>query len=218
MNKSLIKSLIPPSLVTFRLPDSVKTLLLTFDDGPFPEYTPAILDLLDMYNARAIFFMPGNRVEQNADIVKEIIRRGHMVGNHSYSHPTSALSLSQWVEELRRCQQMIFDVTSFYPTYFRPVRGRITPSILLAARRNNLRVMHWSFDIGDYSYMSGASVGEIAENFTMRIRQRDIVLAHDSHEVTPDILKLVLPQLTDQGYDLAKGISLLNARADFRRI
>ena len=201
--KSLLKAVTPPSICTFQLDRrEKKSILLTFDDGPSDKHTSQVMDVLEEFDAKALFFMIGNRAEKNPKLVKEVLERGHQIGNHSFSHPLERLSFSQWVEEMRKCQETLFRLTGVYPKWFRPVRGDITLSVLLAARKCELRTMHWSLNTEDYGHVGNQTLDSLTRNFTERMKDRSIVLAHDDHDIVLQFLKVVLPEIRSLGYEL----------------
>src|SRR5262249_23719318 len=101
-----------------------RALALTFDDGPNPATTPALLDLLDRYDARATFFLIGRYVRACPDLAAEIARRGHLLGNHTDTHPNLLwLSTSQIFDEFARCALSILRATGQRPTLMRPPYG-----------------------------------------------------------------------------------------------
>ncbi|EMQ96240.1 Polysaccharide deacetylase [Xanthomarina gelatinilytica] len=101
-----VKKLFPK--YTWNLPTEEKVLYLTFDDGPTPLITNWTLDMLDEYQAKATFFCIGNNIEKHPDIFQEILKRGHVVGNHSYNHPTGWKTTTEaYVENVKRTQDII---------------------------------------------------------------------------------------------------------------
>ena len=207
--KSILKHFIPSSLVRQKLPRP-GTLLLTFDDGPHPEITSQVLDLLDEFQARGLFFVVGNRAEKNPDLLREIVERRHQIGNHTYSHiPCNRLNVKQIVDEIDRCHNVIQMATKFETRLFRPPKGIITPQTLIASRRTRHSVVRWSIDCGEYSYARNASVDERAQLLLKRVHDRAIIVAHDDHAATPDLLRRILPALRDRGIDLRSGVDTL---------
>ena len=99
-------------------------ILLTFDDGPHPEATPAVLDLLREHEARAIFFVVGNRIQRAPQMLLRILDEGHWLGNHSHTHPNDRrMPYREYLAELRKCQQVIHDITGTSPRFHRPPLG-----------------------------------------------------------------------------------------------
>jgi peptidoglycan/xylan/chitin deacetylase (PgdA/CDA1 family) len=98
-----------------------KQVMLTFDDGPHPDYTPRILDILDQHQVKAIFFVVGQEVDHNATIVEEIHQRGHLLGNHTYSHRNvTTIPRETLLEELAATDALIENITGYNPAFFRP--------------------------------------------------------------------------------------------------
>ncbi|MCI5207714.1 MAG: polysaccharide deacetylase family protein [Candidatus Electrothrix sp. ATG2] len=202
-----LKHLVPPSIVRQKL--SVKgCILFTFDDGPDPEITPRVLDVLDEYGARGLFFIPGIRINRAPGLLKEILERKHGIGNHSLTHvANNSLSFKELIHEIDRCRDKIFSLTGITTKIYRPPMGITTPSLILASRYCKHRIMRWSLDVGEYGYMENATPAELAENFLNCVHDRAIVVSHDDKETTPEFLKLVLPKMIDSGFDLKTGLA-----------
>ncbi|WP_169978986.1 polysaccharide deacetylase family protein [Tautonia rosea] len=207
--KAIAKSIMPPQLVRQKLNRRGRgAALLTFDDGPCPHITPQVLDLLDRWNARGVFFVPGDRVPRAPNLLVEILKRGHRLGNHTYSHNVKS-SFQGCVEEIERCQQTIFEVTGSRPDYFRPPQGKLTIPLLVAVMHCKLRTIRWTLDTGEYSYLRDASPEQLAKNLVTKVRERTIILSHDDAEQTPEMLRIALPQLVERGFDLTIGVECL---------
>jgi len=207
---SIAKSIIPRQVLRQRLNRTGRgAVLLTFDDGPSPEVTPRVLDLLDRWNARAVFFIPGIHAARAPHILEEILKRGHRLGNHTYSHLLKA-SVRQYVDDVQRCQRLLYDVTGHRPCYFRPPRGHLTLASFCAAKCCRLVIVRWSFDSGEYSYLRDATPEQLAENLIANVKDRAIVLSHDNTEKTAEMLAIALPQLVARGLDLTKGVDCLD--------
>ena len=163
-------------------------VLLTFDDGPHPEHTPAVLDRLAAFGVTAAFFLVGNRISDPA-IVDRIGGAGHALGNHTFAHATP-----RWRDlgssDVRRCQDAVPGAT-----LFRPPLGRLTPGLWLAARRLKLQCVNWSLDSGDWRCRSEADAMLCAKELLELVRPGDIVLFHDDHCWIGPILDVVLPAL-----------------------
>jgi peptidoglycan/xylan/chitin deacetylase (PgdA/CDA1 family) len=130
---------------------SPRELAITFDDGPNPSITPKLLDLLDRYKARSTFFLIGRFVRECPTLVREISARGHLIGNHTQTHPNLFwLGPAQIRGELRRCQDAIANAAGAPPKWFRPPFGLRNPGLAGAARELDLRVVMWSLLPGDW--------------------------------------------------------------------
>jgi len=130
---------------TVRYTTSPRKLAITFDDGPNPVITPKLLDLLARHNAHATFFLVGRYARECPDLVREISARGHLVGNHTQTHPNLFfLGPAQIRDELRGCQDAVANASVAAPAWFRPPFGFRNPWLAGAARELNLQVVMWT--------------------------------------------------------------------------
>lgn len=154
-----------------------KAICLTFDDGPHPEHTPRLLDLLRRHAIHATFFLQGRYVEQYPQLVARLVAEGHVIGNHSFNHPSFAkLTLSRQVEEIRQTETLLtrFDGRSRHP--FRPPYGRLTVGIIAWCLLHRHRITLWSFDSLDFR-LSEQEICERAQRSLLS--QGSILLFHD---------------------------------------
>ncbi len=180
----------------FSLPKGQK-ILLTFDDGPDPDTTPLVLDVLQRHHQRAIFFLIGEKVERNPEIVKEIVRRGHIVGNHTWSHsPWANFRGRDYLEqEIRKTDDAIEKACGIRPTLFRPPLG-VTPHFLRSLmRKTGHTVVGWdvrSLDTRDVPR------SQVLRRIERRMSEGSIVLLHDRFRgaewLSESILKLEVKQ------------------------
>lgn len=154
------------------------SLLLTFDDGPDPVNTPRLLDTLKQLNAKALFFVVGEKAKNNPELIKRIMAEGHLIGNHTYCHnPFYAFhSVHQIVDELQQTNA-ILEQNNVTTNLFRPPLGITNPAIAKAVKQLNLTTIGWSirsFDTRKY---------ETREKVLSRVKRQinggDIVLLHD---------------------------------------
>jgi peptidoglycan/xylan/chitin deacetylase (PgdA/CDA1 family) len=153
------------------------SIYLTYDDGPDPDATPDLLDLLDKNSAKATFFVIGNLAEKHPDIVKDIFDRGHTVANHSYNHSKfSKLSLDEQLKEIEQTNEALFNITGEHCKIFRPPQGFISISLLFALYKKGICTINWSRDSDDCRYSSE----EVIKNIENKpLCKDDIVLMHD---------------------------------------
>ncbi len=176
-----------------------KQVAITFDDGPHPDFTPLVLDILGRYNAKATFFCIGNRARANPDIVRAIHNNGHQLGNHSYSHKSKIdfSSKAEWVEQLGRTDNILSSITGKNIELFRPPFGVTTPSLGRAIKETGHTVVGWNIRPFDTVRKNKKAVSKF---ICRRIRPGSVVLLHDTHERIPGILEHLLLFLQQNGY------------------
>ena len=177
-------------------------IAMTFDDGPSAENTPRLLEMLKQRNIKATFFLIGQNVAANPDLVRRILADGHEIGNHSWTHPQlSKLSDDRVTMEITKTQDAIKDASGFTPTLLRPPYGAITPRQReWVEDRFGLNVILWSVDPFDWK-RPGASV--ITQRILSQVRPGAIILSHDIHKQTVDAMPATLDGLIAKGYKFA---------------
>jgi len=162
---------------TQRRTGRLRTIALTFDDGPNPAVTSRLLDLLERYDARGTFFVIGRHVRACPALAREIVARGHTIGNHTDTHPNLLWqSRRRIVEELERCDVSIADATGQRPRIMRPPFGYRRPQVHAAARHAGFgRPVLWSRSARDWRPQEPAPVIRRLRS----VRPGDIVLLHD---------------------------------------
>ena len=188
---------------------------LTFDDGPDPEITPRVLDLLDQYDAKASFFCLAQKVAAYPELAREIIRRGHSVENHTYSHPY-AFSLygpSALQREINTAQITIHAITSVAPVFFRAPMGFRSPLLAPIVERAGLRYATWTRRGLD---TFAKDPEPILQRLQYGLAAGDILLLHDGcptqRRGDSAIILQVLPRLLDHLRTLKlKSVSLTTA-------
>ena len=151
---------------------------LTFDDGPDPEVTPRVLDLLDRHQAKASFFCVGEKAAAYPDIVKEIVRRGHSVENHSHRHSLAFAFYGPWrlKREVETAQAAIAGITGWAPEFFRAPAGFRSPLLDPVLARSGLRYVSWTrrgFDTVD------GDADRVAARLARGLAAGDVLLLHD---------------------------------------
>lgn len=130
---------------------SPNNLAITFDDGPNPAITPKLLDLLDRYDAKATFFVIGRFVRDCPALTRDIATRGHLLANHTQTHPNLFWMAPGAVRgELRSCQEALRDATSSDAKYFRPPYGFRNPWVVRTARELGMQTVMWTLIPGDW--------------------------------------------------------------------
>jgi peptidoglycan-N-acetylglucosamine deacetylase len=165
-----------------RGPDGAPGVVLTFDDGPHPSWTPRILEALSRHGVRATFFVIGRKVEQHPDVVRAVVAHGHDVGLHSYEHDRLfALRGERRVrQDLERGLAAIEKVTGKRPILFRPPIGHSNPITARVADALDLVVVGWT--VGGRDGTSWASPKDVVARVVRGVRDGAIVLLHDAPE------------------------------------
>jgi peptidoglycan/xylan/chitin deacetylase (PgdA/CDA1 family) len=133
--------------ITTSFPASGREIWLTIDDGPDPDETPAILEVLSNHGAKALFFHIGNRVLERPDLALTVLKEGHLLGNHTQSHPAAsfwAATPRRASMEISRCSETLLSVTGTRTSLFRTPVGLANPFVHAAAERAGLRMVGWS--------------------------------------------------------------------------
>ena len=186
---------LPPSAVARR------EIAITIDDGPDPVVTPAVLDQLDRYEAKASFFLIGDRAAEHPALVREIVRRGHSVENHSLRHSIffSFYGVGRFRREIAAAQRAIADAAGVEPRFFRSPAGLRNPLLDAALAGSGLRHVAWTRR--GFDTVNG-DAAKVLARLGRGLAAGDILLLHDAHaarsaEGRPVILE-VLPLLLEQ--------------------
>jgi peptidoglycan/xylan/chitin deacetylase (PgdA/CDA1 family) len=189
-----------------RFQTSEREVWLTIDDGPSPEHTPAMLDLLEQFNARATFFVIGRSAEKHPHLITEILARGHTLANHTHTHP----SFTFWCatartirDEIDRCAETLRTTPERPAHYFRAPAGMKNPFVHPALARRGLALIGWSVRGIDTVKRDPARV---AQRIEKSVTPGAIVLLHEAHHLKrdpgfqPRCLELTLQRLSARGY------------------
>lgn len=170
------------SPVVNRGPGESRSVVLTFDDGPAPPFTEQVLDILAEHRISATFFLCGKNVEKHPEIARRIVREGHTIGNHTYSHPFLFARSRSFIEgEVDRAQEAIERITGVRPTLFRPPYGVRWFGLMPILRERGLNMVMWSVMGFDWKYPTQAIIKAIK----CRLHTGAVILLHDGHEQPP---------------------------------
>lgn len=159
------------------LPRGSKQIALTYDDGPNDPHTLRLLEVLAKHNVHATFFMIGRYVRQRPDIVREVARAGHVIGNHTFNHPLLIFqSATETRSELESCRAALTDAVGQHSNLFRPPFGGRRPATLRVARELGLQPVMWNVTGYDWNAPLAA---EIEKKVSRRVRGGDVILLHD---------------------------------------
>ena len=194
-----VARLLPGRWITTRNDGADRSLYLTFDDGPDPNYSLPICDLLDQFDVKATFFCVGKNLEKHPEIASEIVARGHLLGNHSNTHfGFSRLPLDHQVAEIQECQLCIQKVDGDSPKLFRAPQGRLGIRLLRKLKSLGWHIVHWSYDSKDYA--KGDVDRQLSVFRDSPVKSGDIVLFHDDNQLAIELLKRLLPEWKAQGF------------------
>jgi peptidoglycan-N-acetylglucosamine deacetylase len=196
--KVRLARLLPSRLLLSRAQGALSAIGLTFDDGPDPEWTPQILDILRRYEARATFFLIGRFARAYPELTRRIADEGHLLGCHTDNHvDLSRLPFREAWQECREGRESVAAISGRPVRYLRPPWGRIAPSTFAVAKLERMALTLWSVDGMDHCRWDTPRLME-------HLRQAapctgDILLYHDDTPNTVDVLPQVLEYFRDRG-------------------
>ncbi|MFJ6572453.1 polysaccharide deacetylase family protein [Streptomyces sp. NPDC091292] len=178
-------------------------MVLTFDDGPDADYTPHILKTLRRYKVRAMFFVCGEQVGMNDDLLREMADEGHVIGNHTWTHPLlTTLSRSSIRSEISRTSDIVEKTIGERPLWFRAPYGAWNRNVFQIGADLGMEPLAWTVDTVDWETPGTAA---ITRAVVQGAGPGVIVLSHDAggnRSQTVEALRTWLPKLIDEGYDL----------------
>lgn len=172
--------------IAWQLPElHSQKIELTFDDGPDPESTPILLDLLARFDIQSTFFVTGSKAEQHPELIRLIVECGHIIGNHGFEHLDGwRSSTEEYIQNIQRSQE------AFNSTLFRPPYGRITRNQYVYLRtKTNLSLKMWSLMPGDFD--PTVSHTQLYERLIRHTRSRDIIALHDQPRAVENLVKIL---------------------------
>ncbi|MDM5188217.1 polysaccharide deacetylase family protein [Bacillus sp. DX4.1] len=185
----------------FSGPYNKAEVALTFDDGPDLVYTPQILDKLSEYGVKGTFFLIGENAEKYPEVVKRIVKEGHIVGNHTYSHPNLAkVSDEEYRDQILKTEEILRRLTGYDAKFIRPPYGVINENQLKWATEQNFMMIQWSVDTVDWK---GLSAEKITNTVLGNTFPGSILLQHSAPggklQGSVDALDRIIPELTSKG-------------------
>lgn len=174
-------------------------IALTFDDGPSPETTPQLLQILRERNVKATFFVLGNMVAKHPEVLKMIADEGHEIGSYSWSHPQlTRISQAGVDKELGNTSEAIFQVTGKKPIYLRPPYGSMKPTLRTYIEdKYGLTIVNWAVDPNDWKNRNTQAVYDA---IMAQVKPGAIVLSHDIYPTTVAAMPRVIDDLIAKGY------------------
>ena len=178
----------------FRMPEKVgdeRTVYLTFDDGP-SKYTKKLLNLFDQYHIQSTFFVVGENVKRYPKIIDQMIERGHVIGNHSYTHINfKTHSIHEINDEIQKSEDLL-KKHNYMPYLLRPPYGAINPKL-----QTNYTIILWNNDSLDWKLKEKKA---IIKQVTSNLKENQIILFHDLYPTTIEAMEELIPLLLSKGY------------------
>jgi peptidoglycan/xylan/chitin deacetylase (PgdA/CDA1 family) len=194
-----------------------KEVALTFDDGPDDEWTTKVLDQLAKVNVKATFFIFGRRAEQFPNVLRRIVREGHIIGNHTYTHPNlTKLKAEEVRSQLERTDAVIRRLTGKTPALFRPPYGALNDTVVQEVIRLKKKIIFWNVDSLDWMQLNAK---QVETNILSHVRPGSIILQHaaggtgENLQGTVDAIPFVVRELHSRGYKFRTVPQLVNIPA-----
>jgi peptidoglycan-N-acetylglucosamine deacetylase len=177
---------------TWKLINGEKKIYLTFDDGPIPEVTEWVLDILKQENIKATFFCIGDNIKKHPEIFKRIISENHTIGNHTFNHLNGWKKTStEYIENIQLCEEEILKHTNLKPKLFRPPYGKIKKAQTSLLQKIGYKTIMW--DVLSYDFDINLNPEECLSKILKNTENGSIIVFHDSIKATKN-LKIVLPK------------------------
>jgi peptidoglycan/xylan/chitin deacetylase (PgdA/CDA1 family) len=189
------------------IPNTANTIYLTFDDGPTPEITERVLEILDKHQIKATFFCIGDNVRKYPEIVQKILSKHHSVGNHTYSHLKGwKTSTKTYISNTEACRiKLNSKFTIQNSQIFRPPYGKIAPLQSYKLRKLGYKIIMW--DVLSKDYDASISVEKCYENVIQNVSSGSIIVFHDSTKAKENILNSLektIETLKSKGFNFEK--------------
>lgn len=187
---SLIKKVF--NNLVWDIPNSDKKIFLTFDDGPIPEITEWVLDILKSEEIKATFFCIGDNIKKHPEVYKRILAEGHQIGNHTFNHLNGwKTETNHYIDNFKLCETECLKLNTEHSFLFRPPYGKIKPSQTKAIRNLGYKIIMW--DVLSYDFDPNIIPEKCLENVIPNTEQGSIIVFHDSKKAEKN-LKYALPK------------------------
>lgn len=189
-----------------------RLISLTFDDGPDPKFTPAILDILKNNNIKALFFCIGTKARANPEIISRIHNEGHIIGSHSLTHSFlfDFYGRRRILDELRENERIIAEITGMKVRLFRPPFGVTNPPLAWAVKKMGFNVIGWSVKSKD-TVISNRN--KLFRRLTRHLGEGRIFLFHDTKKVTAEVLENFIKFVEKENFGIERPDRLLKIKA-----
>lgn len=209
----MLNTFFPGKFILNRIKNDEREIALTFDDGPHPDNSPRLLDILRKEAVKATFFVSGANIEAYPALLKTIVEEGHEIGNHSFSHKKLAeLNPRGYWQEIEKASKLIqqYLPADSVPYLFRPPYGELNLSIIRLILKHNLTYAGWTIDSKDSYIKSKAKLADFIN--ATPVRSGDILLFHEDYPATIDALPEIIKVLKSRGLKLVTMSQLLDKK------
>lgn len=187
-----------------------RQIALTFDDGPHPKSTPELLAILKKYHVKGTFFVVGEQAVKYPNLVRDEVKQGEVVGNHTYHHlRLTRIPLAQAKQEVEKCGAVVAEITGKMPYLFRPPGGHYDGRVDRMIEGLGYTIVLWTDNAGDW-LNPGTRV--IERKVLARATDGGIVLCHDGPQQTLNALPVIITTLRRRGYDIVTVDQLMQRR------
>lgn len=168
------------------IPNSDKKIYLTFDDGPIPEVTEWVLDILKLEGIKATFFCIGDNIKKHPEIYKRILSEDHQIGNHTFNHLNGwKIKKDIYIENFKMCENEHSKIETQNSKLFRPPYGKILPRQANAIRNLGYKIIMW--DVLSFDFNSSTTPEKCLENVISNTEQGSIIVFHDSKKAEKNL-------------------------------
>lgn len=182
--------------------DMEKVVYLTFDEGYEAGYTENILNTLEANNVKATFFITSHYLNTASDLVQRMINEGHIVGNHTCSHPSMpSISDEQIEKEIMDLHQAVYQKFSYEMKYIRPPKGEFNERTLKKSLELGYKTVMWSFAYFDWDEKKQPSIDEAKEMIVSNFHNGEIMLLHPNSKTNSEVLDEIIKEAKNQGYE-----------------
>jgi peptidoglycan-N-acetylglucosamine deacetylase len=196
----IIKKLFPGFV--WHIPNTGKTVYLTFDDGPVPQITPWVLNVLAVHNIKATFFCIGDNIGKHPDVFKNIIAGGHAIGNHTFNHLNGwETDTPKYLDNFKQCSTRIAMHTNTPAKLFRPPYGKIRRGQAAVIRKGGYKIIMW--DVLSADFDQTISPEKCLQNVVKNVQPGSIIVFHDSIKAWQNVeyaLPKAITWLKKEGY------------------
>ena len=186
----------------WEIPNANNTIYLTFDDGPIPEVTEWVLDILKEENIKATFFCIGDNIQKHPTIYQRILNEGHKTGNHTFNHLNGwSTKTKNYIENVKQCQTEHLKLNTEHSWLFRPPYGKMTLSQSKKIQKLGYKIVMW--DVLSYDFKPSITAEKCKENVLKNTASGSIIVFHDSIKAEKTLRKIlpeVIQELKNKGF------------------